>query len=189
MTGSRQQFWGKYRARVDDNADPYKVGRLKLKIPDVMGSETSGWALPCFPFAASSTTPSGGMGLFLVPPKDAWVWVEFEQGNPERPIWTGCFFSDDPTALAPVLASLAPLVGVDPNKQVLKAGSWVITIDGDTLSIEHLAVAVPRTRVKLDGTSVKITNEAVPGAVAPVCATIELSGNKTSVNGSALEVT
>jgi hypothetical protein len=189
VTGTRRPFWGKYRARVDDNADPYKIGRLKLKIPDVLGSHVSGWALPAFPYASTSTTPGASVGLFLIPPADAWVWAEFEHGDPERPIWTGCFFPDDPTALPAVIASLLPLVGVDPHKQVLKAGKWLITIDGDSLTFEHLAVALPRTRVKLDGTSIKLSNEQVVGAVAPLCATVELSGNKTAVNGSALEVT
>lgn len=188
MSEARTPFWGKYRARVDDNADPFKLGRLKLLIPDVLGSNVSGWALPSFAFAASSLTPSAGVGLLLVPPADAWVWAEFEHGDPERPIWTGCFFSDDPTTLGVTTSSLAPLLGVDPDKQVLKAGQWLITIDGDELKLEHLAGPLARKRVVLSGSSVLLTNEAVPGAAPPVCATVELSGNKTAINGSALEV-
>jgi len=189
MTGTRRPFWGKYRARVEDVNDPYKLGRLKLKIPSVLGPNVSGWALPCFPLASTSTTPGASAGLFLIPPKDAWVWAEFEHGNPEQPIWTGCFFPDDATALAATLASLAPLTGVEPAKQVLKAGKWLITIDGDTLTFEHLQAIVPRTRLKLDGSTLKLTNEQVAGAAAPICATVELSGNKTAINGNALEVT
>ncbi|MFO0606340.1 MAG: phage baseplate assembly protein V [Polyangiales bacterium] len=174
---------------MEDNADPYKLGRLKLSIPDVLGSNTSGWALPCFPFAGAGTTPGSGVGLFLIPPADAWVWAEFEHGDPDKPIWTGCFFPADPLAMPAALASLAPLVGVDPAKKVLKVGKWVITVDDDSLTVEHLAVVVPRTRFEIDGTSVKLSTEAVPGAVAPLCATVEMSGNRVALNGSALEVT
>jgi hypothetical protein len=189
MTEARRPFWGKYRARVDDNADPFKLGRLKLLIPDVLGSHVSGWALPSFPYASSSITPSAGVGLLLVPPADAWVWAEFEHGDPERPIWTGCFFSDDPSTLLTTASSLAPLHGVDPQKQVLKAGHWLITIDGDELKFEHLAGPLARKRVVLSGSSVLLTNQPAPGATPPACATVELSANKTAINGSALEVT
>jgi len=35
-----------------------------------------------------------GVGLFFLPPKGANVWVEFEGGDPDYPIWSGCFWSD-----------------------------------------------------------------------------------------------
>lgn len=186
MTGSREPFWGKYRARVHDNADQYKLGRLKLKIPDVLGDKESGWALPAFPLAAAGLAPGGGVGLFLVPPADAWVWAEFEHGDPDKPIWTGCFFPADATALAATMTALAPLTGVDPEKQVLKVGKWVVTFDDDTLTIEHLAAVVPRTRLKLDGTSIKLSTEQVPGAAPPVCSAVELSSTTVTVNGTSI---
>jgi hypothetical protein len=188
VTESRRQFWGKYRARVESNADPYHIGRLQLKIPDVLGTRTSGWALPAFPYAASSLTPGGGVGLLMVPPAEAWVWAEFEHGDPDRPIWTGCFFSDDPTTLATTMSSLTPAVGVDPAKQVIKAGKWLITIDGDTLTIDHLAAVVPRSRVKLDGTTVKLSTESVPGAGPPAAAAVELSSAIVKVGGAQVQV-
>lgn len=82
------RFYGKYRAVVVDNADPENRGRLRLRIPSVLGADVvSGWALPC--------TPYGGMadqGFFFVPEIDATVWVEFEAGNLEYPIWVGTFW-------------------------------------------------------------------------------------------------
>lgn len=189
MTESRQQFWGKYRARVEDNADPYKLGRLKLSVPDVLGGNTSGWALPSFPFAGPGLMPGSGVGLFLIPPTDAWVWAEFEHGDPDKPIWTGCFFPADPTSIPATLKALAPLAGIDPSKKVLKVGKWIITVEDDSLTVEHLAAVVRRTRLKIDGTSLKFSTEPAPGGAAPICATVEMSGNKVAINGSALEVT
>jgi hypothetical protein len=188
MTASRQQFWGKYRARVSDNGDPYKLGRLKLKIPDVLGDKESGWALPSFPLAAAGLTPGSGVGLFLVPPADAWVWAEFEHGDPDKPIWTGCFFPAEASAVPAAMAALAPLTGVDPDKQVLKVGKWVVTFAGDTLTIQHLLVAAPRTRLKLDGNSIKLSTEQIEGASPPTCSTAELSGATVTVNGASINL-
>lgn len=185
---SRRQFWGKYRAQVDNNADPYKVGRLKLKIGDVLGSEVSGWALPSFPLAAAGNTPGGGVGLFLVPPKDAWVWAEFEHGDPDRPIWTGCFFPAETTALATTMSALLPLAGVDPAKKVLKFGKWVVTFEDDTLTVAHLTAVLPRTRLKVDGNSVKLSTEQVAGAAAPTCAVAELSSTTITINGVSINL-
>jgi len=188
MSGSRQQFWGKYRAQVESNADDYKIGRLKLRVPDVLGTRISGWALPAFALASGGLTPGGGQGLFLVPPKDAWVWAEFEHGNPDRPIWTGCFFPPDAQALPSTMTALAPLTGIDPNKAVLKVGKWVVTFDGDTLSVEHLQQVVPRTRLKLDGQTIKLTTEQIPGAAAPTCGVVEISSSTVTANGAAINL-
>jgi uncharacterized protein involved in type VI secretion and phage assembly len=82
-----ERRYGKYRAFVIDNEDPEKRGRLRLHIPTVLGDAESGWALPCFPFGGG---PS--YGWFAVPEKDAQVWAEFEEGDINRPIWTGVFW-------------------------------------------------------------------------------------------------
>lgn len=83
------RFYGKYRAFVSDNADPENRGRLRLQIPDALGdSIISGWALPCAPYGGSA-----GQGFFFIPDKDAGVWVEFEQGNLDYPVWVGTFWA------------------------------------------------------------------------------------------------
>lgn len=87
MNGNSNSFYGKYRATVLNNADPDQRGRLMLSIPDVLGSFPSSWAEPCVPLAG----PTGpAMGVYLVPPIGAAVWVEFEHGDPDYPIWAGC---------------------------------------------------------------------------------------------------
>jgi uncharacterized protein involved in type VI secretion and phage assembly len=53
----------------------------------VLGVTPSSWALPSVPLAGPTGPP---MGVFLVPPIGAGVWVEFEQGDANFPIWTGC---------------------------------------------------------------------------------------------------
>lgn len=80
-------FIGKYRATVLNNVDPEFRGRLMLTIPDVLGLVPSTWAEPCTPLAGPTGPP---MGVYMVPPIGAGVWVEFEQGDPDYPIWVGC---------------------------------------------------------------------------------------------------
>lgn len=95
----RKQYFGKYRGTVVQNVDPKGTGRIQV---NVIGVHTiaSSWAMPCFPVAGLQT------GMVAVPPIGAGVWVEFEHGDPDFPIWTGCYYS---TRLeVPPMAQLAP---------------------------------------------------------------------------------
>lgn len=104
-------YYGKYRGFVADNADPETLGRLKLRVPSVLGQESTGWALPCLPFGGLD-----GHGLFVIPEVGAQVWVEFEEGNLDQPIWTGTFWrSSDPP---PGEAQVSP-----PTTRMLKTPS------------------------------------------------------------------
>ncbi|GAA2261942.1 baseplate assembly protein [Streptomyces ruber] len=86
MAAPSNRHLGKFRGRVVDNDDPLRIGRVTVEVPDVLGNEPSTWALPCLPF----TGPEAGQ--FVVPPPGAGVWVEFEQGDPSFPVWTGCWY-------------------------------------------------------------------------------------------------
>ena len=77
-------YYGKYRAEVVDVADPEQRGRIRVKCPEVLGTQISRWALPCFP-----------PNTFTVPAKGTLVWVEFEGGRKDSPIWTGVFYTKD----------------------------------------------------------------------------------------------
>ncbi len=77
------KWYGKYRGTVVENQDPQSMGRIKARVPDVLGDVESGWALPCAPFAGS------GSGVYMLPEPGARVWIEFEGGDLSRPIWTG----------------------------------------------------------------------------------------------------
>jgi type VI secretion system secreted protein VgrG len=83
------RFFGKHRAIVKENNDPKKIGRVKVLCPHIYGNSFSPWCLPCFPIAGSVDS-----GSFFVPPKDSLVWIEFEEGFPANPIYTGGFYQD-----------------------------------------------------------------------------------------------
>ena len=101
-------FHGKYRGTVIQNIDPEFRGRLLIMVPDVLGLAPSGWAEPCVPLAGPTGPP---MGVYMVPPIGAGVWVEFEQGDPSHPIWVGCRWGSQ--ADIPPLARLGN--PADPN--------------------------------------------------------------------------
>jgi hypothetical protein len=102
MTDATGRFLGKYRATVVNNIDLENRGRLQLTIPDVLGLVPSTWAECCAPFSGLTGTAAG---FFAIPPIGAAVWVEFEQGDQNRPIWTGGRWASaadvPPMALAP----------------------------------------------------------------------------------------
>ncbi|MEA2224175.1 MAG: hypothetical protein QOH83_2551 [Solirubrobacteraceae bacterium] len=96
MSDVQKDFFGKYRATVVNNVDPELRGRLICVVPDVLGLVPSSWCEACAPLAGPVP-----MGAYLVPPIGTGVWVEFEQGDPNKPIWTGCRFAiGDPPPLA-----------------------------------------------------------------------------------------
>ncbi|MFJ9030074.1 phage baseplate assembly protein V [Streptomyces sp. NPDC102274] len=95
---SNNRFLGKFRGRVADNNDPLRIGRITAYVPDVLGDEASTWAMPCFPFTGEQA------GQYVIPSEGAGVWVEFEQGDPSFPIWTGCWFGDRSELPADALA-------------------------------------------------------------------------------------
>jgi uncharacterized protein involved in type VI secretion and phage assembly len=89
-TGQRStRHFGKYRGTVSDNKDPRNQGRIRAKVPEVLGEVETGWALPCAPYAGSKT------GAFTLPAVGAGVWLEFEAGDVSRPIWVGCWWVRD----------------------------------------------------------------------------------------------
>ena len=91
-----QTYYGKYRGTVLINVDPMQIGRLVLQVPDVTGLIPSSWAMPSFPISGKQ------MGAYMIPQIGAGVWVEYEQGNPDHPIWSGCWYGS--AAEVPALA-------------------------------------------------------------------------------------
>jgi uncharacterized protein involved in type VI secretion and phage assembly len=91
-----QKHYGKYRGTVINNIDPLQIGRLLVQVPDIGGLIPSSWAMPCFPIAGKQ------MGAYIIPQIGAGVWVEFEQGDQDYPIWSGCWYGS--AAEVPALA-------------------------------------------------------------------------------------
>ena len=81
-----KKFYGKYRGTVMNNIDPMQIGRIQAIVPDVSNYIPTSFAMPCVPLAGKQ------MGSYMVPQIGSGVWIEFEQGDPDYPIWTGCYW-------------------------------------------------------------------------------------------------
>jgi uncharacterized protein involved in type VI secretion and phage assembly len=83
------KYYGKHRGVVVDNDDPEKLGRLKVRVPSVLGHDVvTGWAMPCLPYGGAPD-----QGFFFIPEVGAGVWIEFEAGELEFPIWVGTYWA------------------------------------------------------------------------------------------------
>jgi len=94
------KYYGKYRGVVLNNIDPMQMGRLQVQVPDVAGLFPTSWAMPCVPLAGLQN------GMYALPIIGSGVWIEFEQGDPDYPIWVGCFWGTGPEV--PALARATP---------------------------------------------------------------------------------
>lgn len=93
------RYYGKYRGKVVENIDPLVLGRIIAEVPALPGSILN-WAMPSVPYAGLQ------VGFFAIPPIGANVWIEFEEGDPGRPIWGGCFWGEGEVPLENVLPEL-----------------------------------------------------------------------------------
>lgn len=136
-------FLGKFRGVVTDTGDPLGLGRLRALVPDVLGSEESGWALPCVPFAGDHA------GFFAVPAPGTSVWIEFEGGDASFPVWTGCFWASP--------AQVPVAYGGSPPQQVVVAseGGQRVTLDDAAGGKITLATATGQT-VALTSTGIRL---------------------------------
>ncbi|HEY6796389.1 MAG TPA: phage baseplate assembly protein V [Kineosporiaceae bacterium] len=167
-----QRFYGKYRGQVVENVDPQGLGRLLVSVPDVLGLLPSSWAMPCVPMAGLQS------GTFIVPPPGAGVWVEFEGGNPDYPIWVGCFWgsaAETPptskvvTPKAPVFLvetiTKSKLAVSDTPIPPMKGAGVLVQSSSAAISVDTTGVTITAATINLVGT-VNINNGAL--VVKPV---------------------
>ena len=160
------RFFGKYRGIVSDNQDPLMIGRIRATVPDVMGADESGWAMPCAPFGGSQT------GFFSIPSTGAGVWMEFEHGDPDYPIWSGCWWGsvkDMPSSLlTPPYKKV--LIQTDGGHQVIlddtpgMGGITLKTSGGQKIVLDSLGIEIDDGmggKVKLTGPQVSINDGAM----------------------------
>lgn len=172
------RFMGKYRATVLLNVDPDQRGRLQLLIPDVLGPIPSTWAEACVPLAG----PTGplGMGVYMVPPIGAGVWVEFEQGDINYPVWVGCRWG------APTDIPMPAKVGLPVSPSIVMQ-----TLGQHALVISDVAPtpATGGVMLKSATNAMVVVNDSGIYISNGKGATISLIGPTVTINNGALVVT
>jgi uncharacterized protein involved in type VI secretion and phage assembly len=168
MSSNGTRFYGKFRGFVSDNQDPLMQGRVRARVTDVMGEDESGWAMPAAPFGGD------GMGFFAIPSVGAGVWIEFEHGDPDYPIWSGAWWGS--------AAELPPALLTPPYQKVMVRthGGHTITLD-DTPGVGGIMLETSTgQKISLTALGIQIDNG--------MGAKIELTGPQVSVNSGALDV-
>jgi len=167
-----EPLYGKFRATVIDNIDPMQMGRLLVQVPDVSNVLPSTWAMPCVPFAGVMS------GMYAVPAIGSGVWVEFEQGDPDFPVWVGCFWGS--TAEVPALALAAPPVLQNVVIQTTGQNALMISdVPGPTGGI--LLKSATGAMISISEVGITISNGQG--------ATITMAGPSVIINEGALAVT
>ncbi len=168
--GSTAPYFGKYRGMVVNNIDPLGIGRLQVQVPDVAGLVPTTWAMPCMPFAGKQ------MGAWFIPQINSGVWVEFEQGDPDHPIWSGCWYGS--RAEVPALAQAG--VPASPNVTLQSATQNALVISDNPAQGIMLKSSTGAT-ITINASGITIQNGQ--GAI------ITLSGPTVTINTGALVVT
>jgi hypothetical protein len=164
----KAKVFGKYRGKVENNVDPLQLGRVQVSSSGALGEGRLSWANPCVPYAGPD------VGFFAIPPVGANVWVECEGGDPDYPIWSGCFWGSGEMPALPAVA----------QTKVLKTDGVKLTINdvpgagGLTLEVGPPVVPAPM-KLNFDSAGIELSNGAASVKLTPV---------SVSVNGGALEV-
>lgn len=158
------RFHGKFLGTVVDNEDPKRLCRLRVQVPEVFGTESTGWAQPSSPFAGD------GVGFAAVPPLGSLVFVEWAAGDTSRvPVWSGATWSD---------GAGVPDCGPGVVVLVTPAGHKVLL--RDTAGREAVEIeAASGAKVVLDADGVVVEFGAQK---------LEMTHTSISLNGGALEV-
>lgn len=153
MSFETGRHYGKYRGKVTDNQDPNNLGRIRARVPEVLGDVQTGWALPAAPYAGN------GSGFFRVPPAGAGVWIEFEAGDVSRPVWSGCWWGSNQ------LPSDQTGTAATPDFAILRSEQGLMVVLND--SAQNIAVSDQNgsNLVRIEVTQGKITVQAATTVV------------------------
>ena len=161
-------YFGKYRGVVTDVDDPNNQCRIRATVPALLGEHPCGWALPAAAFGGD------GHGMVMLPKVGSGVWIEFEAGRLDVPIWTGAwwasgqrpapqgarvrvivsenghkFIYDDEADELRLVHAGGPEITLTGDKIVLRCGLCEITVSDDTISLNHGLIKVGLAGVSL----------------------------------------
>jgi uncharacterized protein involved in type VI secretion and phage assembly len=168
----RRRYYGKYRGTVVNNADPMQQGRIQAMVPDVTGPIPSTWAMACVPITGKQS------GIWALPQIGTGVWIEYEQGDPNYPIWSGCWWG---SAAEPPALALAAAPGVPSIVLQTQGQSTVMISDVPGAAGGILLKTRTGAMISISETGIIISNGQG--------ASIAMTGPTVTVNAGALVVT
>jgi type VI secretion system (T6SS) baseplate-like injector VgrG len=175
---SPKKYYGKYRGTVINNVDPMQLGRIQVAVPDVSAAVPTSWAMPCLPVSGINN------GVFTVPAIGAGVWVEFEQGNPDHPIWVGGYWGL--AAEIPALSHMVPPGVPGMTLQTLSLNGVVINDTPGSGGVTIFYRGVPVIIINDAGIAIMNGKGAIISMVGPA---VTIAGSPVDINVGALTVT
>ncbi len=183
-----EKYFGKYRGKVTNNIDPMRLGRVQISVPSILGDGRLSWAMPCVPYAGMQ------VGFFAIPPINANIWVEFEGGNIDYPIWTGCFWGKGEFPPVPNPAA-SPEIMFFKTKSITLTCSDVPGSGEATLEVLPPAVAAPLKmafnsagiQIECNPAKVSMTPKGIDAEIRP--SAVSMNPSKISAANAASSVT
>jgi hypothetical protein len=174
--GGGPTYTGIYRGAVVSNIDPEFRGRIMARVTDVTGVFTTSWAEPVVPMAGPNA------GYLSIPPINAGVWIQFENGDPDKPVWLGGLWGSaiEAPVTGKTITSTGP-AGAATLIQTMDLNFICIADKGMMAALPTggiLISAGPGTTIMIDKTGIKMT--------APL---ITVNGATVTFNGGALVIT
>lgn len=166
------RFYGKYRATVVSNLDPQTQGRIQVQLGDRYGLFPATWAMPSVAFAGK-----GMAGMVALPPVASMVWVEFEAGDPDYPIWSGALWPDLMGFPALALAGATPAT---PNIHLQTTSGTSVTLS-DNPAQQVFVKTVSGAMITIGASGITIMNGQG--------ASIAMVGASVVINNGALTIT
>lgn len=161
-------YYGKYRGIVTDVDDPNNQLRIRATVPAVLGEHQCGWAMPAAPFAGD------GHGFVMLPKVGSGVWIEFEAGRLDNPIWSGAWWAsgqrpdpqgagvrvlvseqghkvilDDDAGELQLVHGSGPSIKLTGDEILLSCGSCEIKISSDSISLNSGQIKIGLAGVSL----------------------------------------
>lgn len=196
------KYFGKYRGTVVENDDtPLRRGKLKVRVESLL-DDNAVWAMPCVPYAGNQ------LGWYFLPPPMTSVWIEFEGGDLNRPIWTGCYWEDGelpeaitaPTTLMLKTANVTLTINDAEDGgltlSVLKDDKVVtIAASGTGLTCTVGNAAAPQVSLGAETVTLKVGDDggslslsASSASLATGAATVVAQDGSVALNGDGLKV-
>jgi uncharacterized protein involved in type VI secretion and phage assembly len=167
----RSHFFGKYRGTVTE-VESGGRGRIKAKVPAVLGDQPTGWCDPCVPYAGE------GVGIAFLPEVGAGVWIEFEGGDPSYPIWSGCYWREGEM----------PEEAAEAKKLILTKSGIKLLLDDDAQSIE--IVDPSENTITLDSEGITLTRGDSTLLVADSkVEVVDSAGNTVTLDSAGITLT
>jgi uncharacterized protein involved in type VI secretion and phage assembly len=166
----RSAVYGKYRGKVvavgSGSGDEGRLGQLRVAVPDVFpGAKDDD-----LPWADCASVFAGnGYGVLMLPKVGDHVWVEFEGGNRDFPIWSGGWFPKNDSMPGPA----------DVDVRVIRSPSGhqiVLDDNGNTITVKHK-----------DGSAITLSKSSITLEVANG-SKIEIGASSVKINGTNFEV-